>query len=333
VSSAALAALFLLAALVSLGTSWLLVSRLERVGERLGLSEGLLGLVAALAADAPEITSAITALAHHEQRVGAGVILGSNVFNLAALLGLGAVVAGRIALHRKVVVLGGAFAVPIAVACVLGVQGVVSPFTCFGIALIGLISYAIVLAEGSRGLGRMALPRSWVRWLGSAVEEEEGELADAIHPRKGTAADAVVAGGALVTVVVASIAMERLGSSLGRRYAVPEIVVGALVLAAVTSLPNAVAGIYLASKGRGAAALSTSLNSNSINVTLGLLLPAVVVGFGEASTLTTILAAWWVGLSTSILITAYHSRGLGRGVGTLIVAAYLVFVGWLLVTT
>ena len=82
------APLFLLAACVSLATSWLLVSRLERVGERLGLSEALLGMVAALAADAPEITSAVTALLTHQQRVGAGVVIGSNVFNLAALLGL-----------------------------------------------------------------------------------------------------------------------------------------------------------------------------------------------------------------------------------------------------
>ena len=49
---------FLGGALVSLATSWVLVSRLERVGERLGLSEALLGIVAALAADAPEVTAA-----------------------------------------------------------------------------------------------------------------------------------------------------------------------------------------------------------------------------------------------------------------------------------
>src|SRR5262245_38098820 len=108
---------FVLAAAVSLGMSWILVSRLERIGEAAGLTEGLLGLVAALAADVPEITSAITALAHHEHAVGAGVVIGSNVFNLAALIGLGAIVAGIIRLHRRVVVLGGVFALPIALVC------------------------------------------------------------------------------------------------------------------------------------------------------------------------------------------------------------------------
>src|SRR5260221_13438825 len=92
---------FLAGTVVSLLTSFLLVSRLERFGERLGFSEALLGIVAALAADAPEVTAAVTAVAHHQQRVGAGVILGSNVFNLAALLGLGAVVAGRVRPYRQ----------------------------------------------------------------------------------------------------------------------------------------------------------------------------------------------------------------------------------------
>ena len=57
-------ALFVVAAAFSLGASAVLVVRLERLGARLGLSEALLGLVAALAADTPEVTSAVTALAH-----------------------------------------------------------------------------------------------------------------------------------------------------------------------------------------------------------------------------------------------------------------------------
>jgi cation:H+ antiporter len=102
-------------AAVSLGTSWVLVTRVERLGEWLGLSEALLGLLAALAADQANIAAAITALAHQQRALGAGVVIGSNIFNLAALLGLGAVVAGRIVLHRKVVALSGAVALWVSV--------------------------------------------------------------------------------------------------------------------------------------------------------------------------------------------------------------------------
>src|SRR5215510_15369255 len=124
---------FLVGTVVSLLTSFLLVSRLERVGERIGLSEALLGMVAALAADSPEVTAAVTAIAHHQQRVGAGVILGSNVFNLAALLGLGAVVAGRVGLHRKVVLLGGSIATWVALVALAVALGGLS--ASWGLAL------------------------------------------------------------------------------------------------------------------------------------------------------------------------------------------------------
>ena len=81
---------------------------------------------------------------------------------------------------------------------------------------------------------------------GGCRRREELELEVAIHPARGRARDALIAAGAVVVVVGASIAMESAASELGARHAVPGIVVGALVLAAVTSLPNAVAAVYLA---------------------------------------------------------------------------------------
>src|SRR5215469_18809785 len=136
---------FLAGAGVSLAMSWLLVSRLERIGERLGLSEALLGMVAALAADAPEISAAVSAMIAHQQRVGAGVVLGSNVFNLAALLGLGAVVAGRIGLHRKVVVLGGSVAIWVAGVSVAVVAGVLPVAAGLVLAAVVLVVYLVFL--------------------------------------------------------------------------------------------------------------------------------------------------------------------------------------------
>ena len=237
---------FIVGAVVSLATSWVLVTRLERVGERLGFSEASLGMVAALAADTPEITASITAIAHHQQTVGAGVVLGSNVFNLAALLGLGAVVAGRIDLHRRVVVLGGTVAMIVGVACLLSVGGQVSAGVGLSVVLAVLLGYVALLAAHRSILARLHLPETWTGWLNTAIVEEESELEEAIRPQRGTGRDAVTAAGALVVVLVASVAMEQGASTLGTHFGIPQIVVGGLVLAAVTSLPNAVSAVYLA---------------------------------------------------------------------------------------
>ena len=321
---------FVIGALVSLATSWLLVTRLERVGERLGLSEALLGVVAALAADSPEITSSISALSQHQRTIGAGVVIGSNVFNLAALLGLGAVVSGFIALHRRVVVLGGFVAMWTAACCLATTTGAIP--TVVGLVLAGvvLVSYFVILGLRRNALQRLPLPRRWLASISSAVDEEELELVVAIRPPRGRPLDAVAAFGALVVVVFASIAMERGGSELGHHFHVADAVIGGVVLAAVTSLPNAVAAVHLASKGRGAAALSTALSSNNLNVVAGLLIPGAILGLASPSRAGIFTAASYVALTTLVLVMVFAQRGLSRRTGWLIIAGYGVFVVGLL---
>jgi cation:H+ antiporter len=317
--------IFLVATAVSLSASYLVVTRLERIGEWLGLSEGLLGVLAALAGDAPEITSAVTALALGQAQVGAGVVIGSNVFNLAALLGLGAVVAGRIALHRKVVLLGGVVGVWIAVVCLVMVLGLIAAGAALVAALAALIPYLIVLGASRARLACMPLARRWAAWLAEAVSEEEAELEEVIHPPHGRGRDVAVAGAMLVVVVAASVAMEQAATRLGTHFSIPPIIIGGVVLAAVTSLPNSVAAVYLAARGRGAAMLSTTLNSNALNVIAGLLVPATITGLGAPSGQAGLIALWYLALTVIALAYAYRYSGVSRATGALIIGAYLVF--------
>jgi cation:H+ antiporter len=318
---------FLAGAGVSVGTSWLLVSRLERIGARLGLTEGLLGLIAALAADAPELTAAVTALAGHQSRIGAGVVVGSNVFNLAALLGRGAVVAGRIALHRRVIALEGAVALGVAALCVVVVLGAVGPAVGLAAVAAILVPYALVLAVRPHRLDRLGLPSAWAKWLARAIREEELELEGALDPQPALARDVAVASVSVLVVVGASIVMEQAASKLGTRHSIPQTLVGGLLLAGVTSLPNAVAAVYLAARGRGAATLSTAMNSNALNVGAGLLLPATFVGLGALSGAATFVAVYYLALTVFVLGCAYLASGLRRMHGVVIVGAYLVFAG------
>jgi cation:H+ antiporter len=319
------AVVFVLGAGVSLSSSWLVVSRLARWGERWGLSEALLGLVAALAADAPEVTAAITALVHGQRQVGAGVAIGSNVFNLAALLGLGALVAGRIGLHRHAVVLEGMVAGWLALTTVVVMVGVLPAPVGLAMAAVAVTMYVVLLTGRDRALPRFAGPRL-ARWVSLAVTEEEVELREGRRPapaRRGDAAGVLIG---LVLVVGSSVAMERGGSSLGQHFGLRAAVVGGLLLAAVTSLPNAVSAVYLARRGRGAAVLSTATNSNMVNVLAGLLLPGSLAGLGPLSVHTSLSAAWYAALTAVAFGLAYRQRGLGRPAGAAIIVGYAGFV-------
>jgi hypothetical protein len=79
--------------------------------------------------------------------------------------------------------------------------------------------------------------------------------------------------------------------------------------------------------------LSTALNSNTINVAAGLLIPSTVIGLAKPSGSGLLIACWYVGLTALTLVLAYVGHGLRRPSGWLIIAAYLVFVIVLLATT
>ena len=82
--------------------------------------------------------------------------------------------------------------------------------------------------------------------------------------------------------------------------------------------------------GRGAATLSVALNSNTLNVAFGLLLPAAVVGVHAATTGATLTAAWYCGITVLALALAYAGRGLDWRAGIVIVIVYLAFVATLI---
>ncbi|MFL6288771.1 MAG: sodium:calcium antiporter [Actinomycetes bacterium] len=325
-STVALAAAFLLFAGLSLASSSTLIVRIERLGSKLGVTEAILGLAAALAADAPEITSAITALVRGQNDVGVGVVLGANVFQIAALLGLGAYVARGIILHRRVVVFEGFAAVWVAVLAFGVVARGASAWLALILGLAVFVPYIVISAMDPRARARLPLPGRFRRDLTDVMTEEEDELTKAIGPLEHHRSDGPIALLALVTVVAASAALEGVATELADRWSVPDVILGGIVLAVVTSLPNVVAAVHLARRGRGAATLSEAMNSGRINTLAGLLIPAALLGGVGATEGMTSLAAWYVLMTMAVLAVAALRRGLSRSMGLVIMATYAVVI-------
>ena len=125
--------------------------------------------------------------------------------------------------------------------------------------------------------------------------------------------------------------MEQAATTPGTRLAVPDVITGAIVLAAVTSLPNTVAAIYLARRGRAAATLSEAMNSNTLNIVTGLLIPAIIIG-GSGLGTGLRAAAWYAALTLGVVALALAGRGVTRRTGLLIIYAYAVFVITVVIT-
>ena len=320
--------LFLVSVAASLGATLVFARELDTVSERLGASEGLHGILTALGADAPEISTALAAMAASRGNVGVGVVVGSNIFNLAGLLGLSAVIAGRIAIHRHGLLFNGGVALAVTAVGTALVLGGIGGVTATLLILAVLGPYVVLLSMNPARL-RSSLGRGRLQhFLRVAVREEIEDLRTGEHPPKAKARDTVALVVSLAVIVGASVGMVQSATELGDRWGVSDLVIGTLVLAVLTSLPNLVTAVRLALHGRGAAVVSEALNSNSLNVFAGLAVPAIVVTVGATSGVER-FSVWWLAAMTAVVVTVtYRRRGVGRLDGLAIVLLYVPFVIW-----
>ena len=324
-STAVALLVFVVGLIVSLGASEFLVRGFGRLGTNVGLAAGLVGVLTALGADAPEISSAITALLSGAKDVGLGVILGSNLFNLAALLGLSAVVVGRVSFRRVLLTLDASVALwatlVVGLMLLVGLAPIVALLLVLGVFLF----YMFLLAAEPHRIDRLLLPSQMRHRLAAAARVIHGDLERSERLQDGWGPVWWIAP-SIAAIVAGSFAMVNGALALGDHWHLSRIFLGAVALAAITSLPNAYAATRLALAGNGTAVVSLAFNSNTLNLLAGVSLPAVVIG-GLASAPGAMADIVWLTVLTLVAIGfAYLQRGLNRWSGLLLITGYLVFV-------
>src|SRR5579864_7808841 len=79
---------FLVSLIIVIGASRQFTRKLEDLCEALQLSIGMLSLLSALGANIPNYVSSAIAIISGHIDVGIGIIVGSNIYNIAIILGL-----------------------------------------------------------------------------------------------------------------------------------------------------------------------------------------------------------------------------------------------------
>lgn len=319
-----LAALLFAGSLVlSALASLVLAKRLDQAGTYLGASAGLTGLLTALAADTPEIASAIFALATGRHDLGLGVIFGSNIFNIAALLGVGVLAAGPISCPRRTLALSaGATLAVTAIVAAQRMYGLSAAATGALLAAV-MVPYVAVVALKPSHLARLRLPRAVADALGPAHPETAVKTQATAAPPPWADMTAIVP--LLAAIVVTSLGLVSAASTLGGRWGWSDLTVGALVIASLTGLPNLVTALRLASQGRGAAVVSETYDSNSLNLIFGAFLPTIFLPPAVLSQ-AGMMALWWMA-GTTVLSAGLILRAgrLGRLGGVALVASWVGF--------
>jgi cation:H+ antiporter len=288
--------LFVASLALTLSAAAVFGRRLDALGGRLGATEAVIGLMTALAADAPELSAAVIATVRGDHDLGVGVLLGSNAFNLAAMVGITLVVGGRIAVPLRT----------------LRAEAIAAALTLFGavVVMAGIMPPLLVLAL----LAVATVPY--------ARELEYRWVPRAIRPQPIAAAISVLALElpAIVLVVIGCVGLVDSATTLAERASLPHATTGFLILAIATSLPNAYTGLRFGLAGRGSALVSETLNSNSINLLGGLIIPSIVLA---APALGGLVALNVVAVAALTVVALRGADEGGRPYGIVLVAGFL----------
>ena len=223
-------------------------------------------------------------------------------------------------LRRETLVLEGGVAGGVTVAiCLLGF-GVVPAWAALALTLALLVPYVVVIALAE---GHTLFLRRRRRVLRRALGEHHRRQQ---HPHgRDLWEPLLVIPPAVAAIVLGSIGMVHSSLRLAGRVGLPDVLVGVLLLAVLTSLPNAFTGVRLGRARRGSALVSETMNSNTINLVGGIAIPALFVGFGHFSGLLTVDVGWLLAATALTAALLWRPGGLRRGGGALLLLSWVGF--------
>jgi cation:H+ antiporter len=287
----------------------------------LRVTPAVIGLtVVAAGTSFPELAVSATASVRGSPDMAVGNVVGSNIFNVTAILGLTAVIrvlqiSGlTIKLEYPILLIVTALSVLV---CRDGQVDFVEGLT-FLMVYAGVMGFSVVLGR------RVNITES------AEFRSEVEELAPKVPPRPRLAISLALVivglllllGGAQVTVHGATAVALQLGMT--------ERVVGLTVVAAGTGLPEVVASVVSAARGRGDVAIGNVIGSNLFNI-LVVLGGAALFGPVPVAPLTAARDLWWM-LGVTILLFPIMASGfrVRRWEGWVLLGVYMTYVMLLL---
>lgn len=332
--------IFVLSLMIALGASAWFTRCLEVLSDHFRFSSGLLSLLGALGANIPNYIAALTAAISGQLGVGIGIIIGSNIYNIAIILGISTFASptGRgIVLTRKeardadlvgrvalVMMLTTALAVgALAWKDVLHASSsalwlaslVVFVFNVLTLGLFGVLSFHALQREPE-----VPLP---------AERKAESSPRDARKTTKRMGRTVRMLGEVMVALGIALgavVVMVEVGQTVAADVHLPAAILSLVILAIATSLPNTVVAFTLARTGRASASIEEIFSSNSVNVALGVALPLLFwPSVQNARSLVWLDAPLMVAL-TLVALLCVKKQGVSRPIGWLLL---LVYIGWI----
>jgi cation:H+ antiporter len=278
----------------------LLVDSVVRLARRLGLSELTIGLtIVAAGTSAPELVVTADAALAGLGSIAVGNVVGSNIYNLAFILGI-------VSLVR---------AVPIERSLIHRDGAVLVASTLLGAA--AMLDRTVSRVEGSVLAVLFVAYTAYLLRTGDRSDAETEGIPTALTERvtfRGRDALLLVVG--LAVVLVSSDLMVGAASTLARAGGIPDSVIGGTIVAAGTSTPEFAVSLVAMREGRLGVSVGNVVGSNVFNVLGALGVGAIIrpLSFGGVALES---VAWLVVVTVVVVAALWTGRQLSRPEGAL----------------
>ncbi len=244
--------IFIIAMAVLIKGADLVIEESERVALHFGISHFVIGAtLVALGTSLPEMAASMMASGSGKGDIAVSNIIGSNIINIALVLGLVFLMAGKMMPSRDIFAKDSAWGLfPVMTFILISFDGVISRFE--GLMFIMMMgAYLLFLVNNDDDI----------------TSEIDEELAKEKFDYKRTA---LYLGAGFVMVILGADFTIDAATAIAKSFGVSEWVIGLLLIAFGTSLPELMVSIAAAKKGNADMIIGNIIGSNVANFTVAL---------------------------------------------------------------
>jgi cation:H+ antiporter len=316
---------------VATAVIWVGSGLLEDSAEHLSIYYGLPAvvqgsIVVAVGSSFPELASVVFAALAGVFNMGVGAIVGSAIFNVLVIPALsGIAVEDNLETNRTIVYKEAQF-------YMLAVSVIV---VTFALAVI-----YVPVSGGPELVGRITRPLAMIPLLlyGLYLFIQWQDVSE--HDAEAVTEGIDIArewGKLALGLLLILVAVEQLVGgveSLSHTFGVPEFLAGVTIIAAATSLPDALVSVRAAKSGKGITSIGNVLGSNTFDLLVAIPIGVLIVGSVPINFVTAIPMLGVLTLATVMLFTVLRTdlSITGREAYSLLLA-YVLFVAWVVAET
>ncbi|UTB33010.1 MAG: calcium/sodium antiporter [Methanobacterium sp. ERen5] len=323
--------LLLVALIIVIKSADIFVDSLVEVGESLGISQIILGVTAsAIGTSLPEFGSAMIAVFSGNPDIGVGVVIGSNIWNIAGILGISSLAAGYIFVKKEELKRDGLMTLLTAVILLIFMLLFNDITRVVGVVLVVVyIIYLYILIKSQH-------KKSNSEEL--EVEESTKSEKPEISSSGSVLVEEVMVSGrsrnknilislvGLIGLILGSRLLVYSGVEIGELTGVPQIIMGLFALAIGTSMPELVVTVRSAMKKMHSLSIGTVLGSNIFNILIGIGIPSLFMTIPVEKLAVSFDAPVMIGVTALLILLSYRKSKLSRIGGAVLISVYVAYI-------